>query len=338
MSATSRIRGVVAFAALVACDHSPPVGPVELPEGLLPAAPTRMTYSPASNVLIGHRGARQLAFYRFCPTPDRPGEALCHDGDLCVGALPTLGGQRRLEFCGPEAADRDSIQVVRAAAEAPDGSLAWTYAARPWNASFSATPGLFVQRPGEATATRVLDFRATPLDAGVPEAIWWIAPNELVAVSGTSGTRIVLGPGATATTIPLDGVIETIDAQRRRAVYRAGASVRWQSLDAGEESVALFPAPEGWGEVGLAAVSAANGRIAVIQVANAVAGNFDTKVSRILLRAENGQLDELRRDVGVPFTALSLAPDGRSLVLQSRTDTDPGVAPHSDLFLLTVQP
>lgn len=326
------------LATLGACGHSGPFDPVSLPEGLLPASPTRMTYSPSTDLLLGHRGARRLVFYQYCPVPDRPGEALCHDQDRCVGALPAGGGQRRVSLCGPEQADRDSIQVVQAAAEAADGSLAWTYAARPWNASFSTSPGLFVRRPGEAAGRRVLDFPATLSDALVPEALWWVTPAAVIAVTGGSAVRIDLGRGDAATVTPLDGVVEAVDPIRRRLVRRSGLALAWRPMDGGGETTFDVAVPEGWHDASLAAVSATNGRIAVLQTANAVAGNFDTRVSRVVLLHEDGRLVELRRDVGVPWSALSLDPQGDAVVLESRTTTDPGTPPHADLFLQPVRP
>jgi hypothetical protein len=316
---------------MVACQHSPSFPPLEFTDGLLPAAPTRMTYSSTSDVLLGHGGPDDEVFYRYCARPMSEGSTLCRTPDTCVGALPVRGGQRTISICG--ATSSDSVRTIGAAARAPDGAVAWSYAARHWTASFSLTQVLLLVRPGGFDTLQLASFAPLPEDPNLPRRLWWLSAGELLVESNGGFRLLTFGAGGEVTTTALDGAHEAVDAGRRRFVSSVDDTLLVSEIGSDAVIRLEVPAPPEWHDVLIVMVAASDGRYAVVQAGNTTPNDFATRFHRLVVwDPEEGGLQEVARVGANPWKAVSLARDGGSVVVQLQS---PGVV-QDDLYRLEV--
>lgn len=320
---------------LAGCGHSEPFDGVTLPDGLLPAAPTRMTYAPSDDILQGHSGPANEVFYQYCPDSSQHDQVGCRTSSRCVGSLPAKGGQRVVSICGASTPGYDSIKYVGAAARAPNGTLAWSYAGRRPSASFSISPSLYVQAPGEFLPREVVELSPGVGNGSLPSRLWWLSNRELVTSSEEAMLLIdIRAPAGSEVSLPR---ADAIDIARRELVRLGAAGIHVQAI--GSETVieVAVPAPETWTDVYLSGVSADAGRLAIIQNGNRPHGTETLPVSRILwMDGPGGEVREVARQDGAGWGAISLEPGGRVVVVSRRTTDDAGIRNNVDLFRLEV--
>jgi hypothetical protein len=296
-----------------------------------------MTYSLTNDELIGHSGPSDEVFYRYCP--EGTGSMGCQSDFRCVGALPERGGQRSVSLCGGFTAASDSVRIIGTAARAPNGGLAWSTATRSPTASFSVSPEIRIQAPGDLTSRRLLTFEGRAGNPNLADRIWWLSAREIVT-RAASGTRVLtLEPGGGVRSIDLGARIDAVDVARRRAIRRGSTDLTWTEIGSTASGTIELPIPDGWFSTRPIAVGAVDGVVVVIQSGTTVPGVPETAFSRVLLLdLDAGETRELQRVVGLPWSEISLAADGRAYVVQQRATFDQPDPGQVDLHRFEIAP
>lgn len=321
--------GLLLVGLAMGCGHSDPFGGT-LPEtGLLPGSGGRMTYSSRGDSLVGHSASGDEVFYTFCEdskaelhtpcgAPGVGGGQVNLTGDRCLGALPADGGGRLLQLCGTSAADEDSIKQYLAGTRLADGSLVYVYLSRPWTASFSVNPALFLRRPSDVVPRRVLEFPGSILDLGVPRRLLPAGPTTVLALGGAQPQLITFGPGDAVTVRNVPGAV-AVDARSRRLARLVDEGLEIEDLETGTSTPRAIP-PTGWLLTETVSVALAGAVIAVSQRERDPATMAPTGLNRVLLLREGADPTVLALDHGVRWGTLSLDPNGRSLVVERDGD------------------
>jgi hypothetical protein len=323
--------------AAMACEHSPTLAPYPPETGLLDGSGGRMTYNVRDDLLSGHSVRGDEVFYTYCedskaelPVPcGEPAAGGGHantTGDRCLGALPAEGGSRRLSLCGTPRGDADSIKQFLAGTRLADGTVVYVYLSRRTTASFAVNPALYLHRPGEFAPVRVHEFPALPFDGGVPRRLLPVGPRELLALGGEAPTLLAIDDAGGVSVRAVPGAVAADPATRQVVIDQEG-SLSIEDLDSGARTPLEVPGT-GWAMTVTVSVAMARGVVAITQRELDPATFAPTGLARVLLLRQDQPPQVLALDRGIRWGAVSIAPDGGSLVIER----------NGDLYRLAVAP
>lgn len=327
-----RVLPIALVLVLLGCGHTEPFAGVELPDGLLPAAPLRMTYSGSRDLLQGHAPTREV-FYQYCPDSPSPAIPICTTGERCVGALPAAGGQRTISICPADLHRRDSVRVIGAASRGGDGSLIWSYAALSNNASFALAPTVYLRRPGAFVPQRVVTLQGSAGNPNFPDRFWWVDDHTVFARTPVGGYLITLHDDRAADVATVGDPVDGVDGGLGRYYRVTATGIAFRDAPSGAEEAVDLPFPSGWGAPIVHAVSAWEGKVAAIESGLLNPDNPATRESRLVYYdPETARETELARENGTPWQAISLEPGQGSIVVQRLGPGGPGEVQSLDLF------
>lgn len=323
------VNAMLGALALAGCGHSEPFGSLPREPGLFSGDEGRMTYGGRENRLVSHSASGDEVYYSFCEDRKAELQTPCGEpspgggqanpgGDRCLGALPAAGGGRLLELCGTPDGDADSIKQFLAGTRLADGSLVYVYLARRWTASFSANPALYLRRPGTVSPLRIHQFPVLPSDGGVPRRLIPAGPDAVLALGGGVPTVFTIPPGGEVTVREIPGAVAA-DAGTGRVARWIGLALVLEELATGASRTVAIP-ELGWAHVETGSVSIGRDAVAIVQRQLDPEAMEPNGMARVLLIREGREpiVVPLGRDL--QWGSASLAPDGRSLVIEQSGD------------------
>lgn len=279
-----------------------------------------MTYSLPNNRLIGHSASGTEVFYTFCEdskaelTPPCGIPRVGGPGDRCLGALPAEGGSRIGSWCGSTDADADSVKTFHAGTRLADGSLVFTYSSHlPPSMSIPINGKLYIQRPGEHHWTPLIEYPFHPDGSPAPSRVVPAGPGRVVTSGGATGTELVTIGSDNSVTRRQVGALSGVDPVTGFGVRVVDGMIRRVDLESGAETDLLpIPSDATWDDSTTTGAAIGGG---VVVITQSIPGG----ASRVVAIRPGSAPVVVLEGVDVPGT-VSVAPDGRSVVVQAQGD------------------